>query len=109
MRRSDCFVLRRTEINGGPRARGLACATMPYSLYYASSPAPLDLTPHDAHTRLVPVHFTTVHDALHAAALVIRGGQYAWLIEGPGVSYRASEIEERCSSILKLMGRPPSA
>lgn len=55
------------------------------------------------------MHFTTVHDALHAAALVIRGGQYAWLIEGPGVSYRASEIEERCNSILKLMGRPPSA
>ena len=79
---------------------------MPYSLYYASAPAPADLKPHDAHTRLVPVHFTTVHDALHAAALVIRGGQFAWLIEGPGVSYLPPEIEQRCRAILDVMGRP---
>ena len=79
---------------------------MSYSLYYASAPAPLDVTAHEAHTRLVPVHFTTVHDALHAAALVIRGGQYAWLIEGPGVSYKAAEIEERCRPMLDVMGRP---
>ena len=79
---------------------------MPYSLYYASAPAPLDATPHVAHTRLQPVQFTTLNDALHAAALVIRGGQYAWLIEGPGVSYKAAEIEERCRPMLDVMGRP---
>jgi hypothetical protein len=31
------------------------------------------------------VHFSTEEDALHGAALVIRGGQHPWLIEGPGV------------------------
>jgi hypothetical protein len=55
------------------------------------------------------VHFSTIHDALHAAALVIRGGQYAWLIEGPGLHYTAGEIEERCKSILDIIGRKPQA
>lgn len=79
---------------------------MPYSLYYVSSPAPLDMTPHEAHTRLVPVQVICVDHALHAAALVIRGGQYAWLIEGPGVSYKAAKIEEHCRPMLDVMGRP---
>jgi hypothetical protein len=60
-------------------------------------------------TRLVPVHFSTIHDALHAAALVIRGGQHAWLIEGPGLRYAAPEIEERCKSILDIIGRKPQS
>ena len=81
---------------------------MPYALYYATTPAPADVTTHDAMTRLMPVNFSTVHDALHAAALVIRGGQHAWLIQGPGVRYNAKEIEERCKPILDLMsGKPP--
>jgi hypothetical protein len=82
---------------------------MPYSLYYATTPAPPDVTTHEVMTRLVPVHFSTIHDALHAAALVIRGGQYAWLIEGPGLHYTAGEIEERCKSILDIIGRKPQA
>jgi hypothetical protein len=83
---------------------------MPYSVYYATAPAPPDLTTHEALTRLVPVHFSTIHDALHAAALVIRGGQHVWLIEGPGVRYMGAEIEERCKPILDVIGRrPPSA
>ena len=56
---------------------------MAYALYYATAPAPKDLSTHDALTRLVPVHFSTEKDAIHAAALVIRGGQFVWLIEGP--------------------------
>lgn len=78
---------------------------MPYSLYYATTPAPPDVTTHEAMTRLMPVQFSTIHDALHAAALVIRGGQYVWLIEGPGLRYTAAEIEERCKAILDVMGR----
>lgn len=78
---------------------------MPYALYYATAPAPPDITTHEVMTRLVPVHFSTIHDALHAAALVIRGGQYAWLIEGPGLRYASAEIEERCKEILDVMGR----
>lgn len=56
----------------------------------------------------MPVTFTTVHDALHAAALVIRGGQYAGLSRNPGLRYNAKEIEDRCKPILDLMsGKPP--
>ena len=80
---------------------------MPYALYYATTPAPADLTTHEALTRLVPVHFTTVNDAIHAAALVLRGGQHVWLIEGPGVRYAAKEIEERCRPLLELFSRKP--
>ena len=43
---------------------------------------------------LLPVIFSTEKDAIHAAALVLRGGQYVWLIEGPGVRYTAKEVEE---------------
>lgn len=82
---------------------------MPYALYYATTPAPPDLTTHDAMSRLVPVHFSTVHDALHAAALVIRGGQYPWLIEGPGLRYSAGEIEQQCKPILDVIGRRPTS
>jgi len=83
---------------------------MPYALYYATTPAPPDITTHEVMTRLVPVHFSTIHDALHAAALVIRGGQYAWLIEGPGLRYMPAEIEMQCKAILDVIGRrPPSA
>jgi len=80
---------------------------MPYSVYYATTPPPADLTHHDAISRLVPVHFSTIHDALHAAALVIRGGQYVWLIEGPELRYTPAEIEERCRPILDVIGRKP--
>jgi hypothetical protein len=83
---------------------------MPYALYYATAPAPPDITTHEVMTRLVPVHFSTIHDALHAAALVIRGGQHAWLIEGPGLRYAPAEIEAQCKAILDVIGRrPPSA
>ena len=80
---------------------------MPYALYYATTPAPLDVTKHEAMTRLVPVTFTTLNDALHAAALVIRGGQHVWWIEGPGVHYGSHEVEERCKPILDVIGRKP--
>ena len=59
---------------------------------------------------LVPVHFSTVHDALHAAALVIRGGQHVWLLVGPDIEFTAADIEQRCKPILDVIGRrPPSA
>ena len=82
---------------------------MPFSLYYATAPAPADVTTHDALTRLIPVTFSTEKDAIHAAALVIRGGQFVWLIEGPGVRYTATEVEERCRPILSIIGRRPSS
>ena len=75
---------------------------MSYALYYATAPAPENLTTHDAANRLVPVIFSTEKDAIHAAALVLRGGQYVWLIEGPGVRYTAKEVEERCKPILEV-------
>ena len=74
---------------------------MPYALYYASSPAPQKVN-RETLQRLVAVHFTTEQDAFHAAALVLRGGQYVWLIEGPGVRLTAPEIEERCRPTLDL-------
>jgi hypothetical protein len=78
---------------------------MPYALYYATSPAPQDLT-QEKLNRLVPVHFSSAKDALHAAALVLRGGQHVWLIEGPDVRYSAAEVEEHCRPILQLFNRP---
>jgi hypothetical protein len=82
---------------------------MPYALYYATTPAPADVTAHDALTRLIPITFSVEDDAFHAAALVIRGGQFPWLIEGPGVRYTAAQIAERCRPILDIIGRrPPS-
>ena len=80
---------------------------MSYALYYATAPAPENLTTHDAANRLVPVIFSTEKDAIHAAALVLRGGQYVWLIEGPGVRYTAKEVEERCKPILQIFSRKP--
>jgi len=81
---------------------------MQYSLYYATNPAPEDLTGHDALTRLIPVQFSTLNDALHAAALVIRGGQFVWLIEGPGVRYGPREVDDLCRPVLDVIGRKPS-
>lgn len=78
---------------------------MPYALYYATTAAPQELTPQMLGA-LVPVHFSTEKDALHAAALVLRGGRHVWLIEGPGVHYSADQIKERCSPILELFNRP---
>jgi hypothetical protein len=77
---------------------------MAYALYYATSPAPRQLD-REALQRLVAVHFTTEQDAYHAAALVLRGGQYVWLIEGPGLRVTAPEIEEKCRSTLELFKR----
>jgi hypothetical protein len=48
------------------------------------------------------VRFSTEEDALHGAALVIRGGQYPWLIEGPDVRLDARAIGKRCEPILGL-------
>ncbi|HEX9433366.1 MAG TPA: hypothetical protein VF936_11340, partial [Burkholderiales bacterium] len=66
-----------------------------------------DLSTHEAVTRLVPVYFSTEKDAIHAAALVLRGGQFVWLIEGPDVRYTAAEVEERCKPILQIFKRSP--
>ena len=74
---------------------------MPYALYYATSPAPENAA-HEAPNRLVPVHFSSVTDALHAAALVLRGGQYVWLIEGPDLRVTATEVEAKCRPMLEL-------
>ena len=74
---------------------------MPYALYYATAPAPPELD-REALQRLVAVHFTTERDALHAAALVLRGGQHVWLIEGPDLLLKPAEIEERCRRTLEM-------
>ena len=66
---------------------------MPYALYCATAPAPQKL------------HFSSEQDALHAAALVLRGGQHVWLIEGPDVYYTADDVKERCRPILQLFDR----
>ena len=77
---------------------------MAYALYYATSPAP-KIVDREALQRLVAVHFTTQQDAYHAAALVLRGGQYVWLIEGPDLRITAPEIEEKCRPTLELFKR----
>jgi hypothetical protein len=77
---------------------------MAYALYYATSPAPNNLD-REVLQRLVAVHFTTEQDAYHAAALVLRGGQFVWLIEGPGLRLTAPEIEEKCRPTLELFQR----
>jgi hypothetical protein len=74
---------------------------MPYALYYASSPPPKNLD-REALQRLVAVHFSTEQDAYHAAALVLRGGQHVWLIEGPGLRLTAPEIAEKCRPTLEM-------
>ena len=79
---------------------------MKFTLYYSNAPAPRAPT-HEQLERLMPVRFSTEEDALHGAALVIRGGQYPWLIEGPGLRLDAREIGKRCEPILMLLkGRP---
>ena len=74
---------------------------MAYALYYATTPAPKEID-REALQRLVPVHFTTEQDALHAAALVLRGGQFVWLIEGPDLALGPAEIEARCRPTLEM-------
>ena len=77
---------------------------MTYALYYATSPAPKKLD-RETLQRLVAVHFTTEQDAYHAAALVLRGGQFVWLIEGPGLHLTAAQIEEKCRPTLEMFKR----
>jgi hypothetical protein len=77
---------------------------MAYALYYATAPAPKNLD-REVLQRLVAVHFSTEQDAYHAAALVLRGGQFVWLIEGPGLRLTAPEIEEKCRPTLDLFKR----
>jgi len=77
---------------------------MAYALYYATAPAPANLD-REVLQRLVAVHFSTEQDAYHAAALVLRGGQFVWLIEGPGLRLTAPEIEEKCRPTLDLFKR----
>lgn len=77
---------------------------MSYALYYATSPAPEKLD-REALQRLVAVHFSTEQDACHAAALVLRGGQYVWLIEGPELRLTAAQVEEKCRPTLELFRR----
>ncbi len=77
---------------------------MPYALYYATTSPPQELTEQKLDA-LVPVHFSSEKDALHAAALVLRGGQRVWLIEGPDVYYTANEVLQRCQPILELFSR----
>ena len=74
---------------------------MSYALFYATAPAPEHMD-REVLQRLVAVHFTTEQDALHAAALVLRGGQHVWLIEGPGLSLSAPDIEARCRQTLEM-------
>jgi hypothetical protein len=79
---------------------------MSYALYYATLPPPAELT-REALERLVAVHFSSEQDALHAAALVLRGGQHVWLIEGGGARLTAPEIRERCRKTLEMFERAP--
>ena len=75
---------------------------MKFTLYFSSAPAPKAVT-REQIERLTPVRFSTEVDALHGAALAIRGGQYPWLIEGPDVQLDAREIGKRCEPILGLL------
>jgi hypothetical protein len=77
---------------------------MEYTLYFSDAPAPKGLT-REQLDRLTPMRFSTEADAVHGAALVIRGGRYPWAIEGPGVRLDASEIGKRCEPILELLRR----
>jgi hypothetical protein len=84
------------------RARNMR--RMKYTLYFSSAPAPRALA-REQLERLMPVHFSTQEDAMHGAALVIRGGQYPWLIEGPDLRLDAREIGKGCEPILELLRR----
>lgn len=78
---------------------------MKYTLYFSNAPAPRRLT--RAHLeQLIPVEFSSLEDAVHGAALVIRGGQYPWLIEGPDTRLAAAEIGRRCEPILAMLRGP---
>ena len=79
---------------------------MKFMLYFSTAPAPKAVTQEQL-DRLIPVHFSSEEDAVHGAALVIRGGQYPWLIEGPDVRLEASEIGKRCEAILGLFKGSP--
>ena len=77
---------------------------MEFTLYFSTAPVPEKLTREQVE-RLLPVRFSSEKDALHGAALVLRGGQHPWLIEGPGVRLEADEIAERCAPLLKSVAR----
>jgi hypothetical protein len=79
---------------------------MNFALYFSTAPAPKAVTA-ERLERLLPVPFSTEDDALHGAALVIRGGQHPWLITGPGLRLDAQEIRDRCEPILQLSKRLP--
>jgi hypothetical protein len=72
--------------------------------YYASSPAP-ENSAQEARNCLGPMRFSSVRRSA-SRGLIIRGGQYVWLIDGPGVNYGTAEVEERCRPILDLFKRP---
>jgi hypothetical protein len=74
---------------------------MQFTLYFSTAPAPKEIT-REQLDRLAPVYFSTEEDALHGAALVIRGGQHAWLIDGPGARLEAQDIAKRCEPILRM-------
>jgi hypothetical protein len=74
---------------------------MSYALYYATVPAPKELRK-EVLQRLIAVHFSSEQDACHAAALVMRGGQFVWLIEGPGLRLNADQVAERCRPMLEM-------
>lgn len=74
---------------------------MKFALYFSNARAPKAVTQEQLE-RMIPVRFSTEEDALHGAALVIRGGRYPWLIEGPEVRLDAREIGKRCERILGL-------
>jgi len=77
---------------------------MPYALYYATTPPPSKVDK-EVLQRLIAVHFTTEQDAFHAAALVLRGGQYVWMIEGPDLRATAAQVEEKCRPMLERFKR----
>ena len=79
---------------------------MKYTLYFSSVAAPRDMT-RERLERLIPTRFRSEEDAVHGAALVIRGGQYPWLIEGPDLRLDAREIGRRCEPILELLRKSP--
>jgi hypothetical protein len=81
---------------------------MKFTLYYGNAPAPKAVR-REQLERMMPLDFRTLEDAVHGAALLIRGGQYPWLIEGPGVQLDAMEIGRRCEQVFAVLGRPGSS
>ena len=77
---------------------------MQFRLYFSGVPAPREVTRTHLDA-LTPVHFSTEQDALHAAALVLRGGQHVWLIEGPNLQLSEVQVARRCEPILQLFRR----